>query len=235
MDGNGLWFNRKYTATQWQNAIVSLSARYASNPLVIGNDLRNEIRSDIKNGLIPEWGTGSETDWAKAATECGNEVLKVAPDQLVIIEGMRSANNLRPIRDHWIELNVPNKLVYSYHMYSFQPVTSYKTYDKYEAGLEPNVGYLLEDGHPYTAPLWLGEFGENQDNNYWSFTMRWLSEHDQVGWSQWAWNGYKTTPDEDESYGIMEADMATVRQQWMLDDLAPIQTQPTSAFEQITQ
>ena len=39
-------------------------------------DIRNEIR--YSNDVTPTWGTGSdETDWHKAATEAGNEILKI--------------------------------------------------------------------------------------------------------------------------------------------------------------
>jgi len=49
-DGNGLWYNKNYTTEQWTSAVVQISARYKENKLVIGNDLRNEIRNDAKNG-----------------------------------------------------------------------------------------------------------------------------------------------------------------------------------------
>lgn len=58
-DGNGLWYNKHYSAELWQEAVVSMSERYKSNPLVIGNDLRNEIRDDVKNNLHATWGTNS--------------------------------------------------------------------------------------------------------------------------------------------------------------------------------
>lgn len=87
---------------------------------MIGNDLRNEIRSDIKEGLFATWGTGNvNTDWKLAATNCGNEVIKRAPNQLVIIEGLSYANDMSVIKNSPIVLSTPNKLVYSFHMYSW--------------------------------------------------------------------------------------------------------------------
>jgi len=82
--------------------------------------------------------------------------------------------------------------------------------------MDKAVGYILEEGHDYTAPLWLGEFGENNSSNYWKFLIRYLSEHETLGWSYWAWNGYKTTPKDDESFGIVKADMVTIRDHWKL-------------------
>jgi len=56
-------------------------------------------------------------------------------------------------------------------LYSWQHVTSYKSYEDYVQGLDKEVAYLLEEGHEYTAPLWLGEFGQNTDDNYWDYTI----------------------------------------------------------------
>jgi len=56
--------------------------------------------------------------------------------------------------------------------------------------------------------------------------MRYLQENETIGWAYWAFNGYKTTPDSDETFGIMNADMKTVRYDWRLADLQTIQAQP---------
>lgn len=119
-DRNGLWHNKHYSADDWQTAVVGMSERYNQNPLVIGNDLRNEIRDDVVNMLHESWGSGNiDTDWKLAATKCGNEVLNVAPDSLVIIEGLNYANKMSMIRNKPITLDYPNKLVYSFHLYSW--------------------------------------------------------------------------------------------------------------------
>ena len=85
--------------------------------------------------------------------------------------------------------------------------------------MNDQVAYILEDGHEYTAPLWLGEFGQNSDDSYWDYTIQWLNDNPRVGFAYWAWNGYQSTPSEDESFGIMNADMITVRHAWKLADL----------------
>ena len=48
-DGNGLWYNHNYSTERWTEAVVQMSERYKDNLLVIGNDLRNEIRNDRKD------------------------------------------------------------------------------------------------------------------------------------------------------------------------------------------
>jgi len=49
-----------------------------------------------------------------------------------------------------------------------------------------------------------------------------LKDNERVGWSYWAYNGYKETPEDDEGYGILKADMKTVRYPWLLQDLQSI-------------
>lgn len=50
------------------------------------------------------------------------------------------------IRDSPIILDQPDKLVYSFHMYSWENVTSYKSYDKFVAGINESVAYILGEG-----------------------------------------------------------------------------------------
>lgn len=88
--------------------------------MVIGNDLRNEIRTDRKDLMIPTWGSGHErTDWAMAATKAGNAILAEDPTQLIIIEGLNYANDMTPIKTDPIKLDVSNRLVYSFHYYDW--------------------------------------------------------------------------------------------------------------------
>ena len=86
---------------------------------------------------------------------------------------------------------------------------------------------MIEEGHDYTAPLWLGEFGTNSDSDYWKYLIKYLGERPQIGWSYWSYNGYKTTADDDESFGILNSDMKTVRDPWKLADLQTIQDSKT--------
>ena len=79
-DGNGLWHNPSYSADRWENALIELTKLYAVEPMVIGNDLRNEIRNDKNDHLTPDWGSGNvDTDWKMAATKAGNAILKEDP------------------------------------------------------------------------------------------------------------------------------------------------------------
>jgi len=81
---------------------------------------------------------------------------------------------MSPIRDSPIQLDVSNRLVYSFHIYSWQSVTSFRTYEKFRDGLDQNVVFMLEEGHDYTAPVWVGEFGDNSQEKYWRFLIQYL-------------------------------------------------------------
>jgi hypothetical protein len=88
--------------------------------MVIGNDLRNEIRNDDREMLWPSWNTLNEsTDWKAAATLAANKIHEIDPNQLIFIEGLNYANDMSPIKKSPIMLNVKNKLVYSFHYYSW--------------------------------------------------------------------------------------------------------------------
>ena len=90
-------------------AVSQMSARYSSIPMVVANDLRNEIRKDNKNHLTPRWGSEGlfhkDVDWRDAATRGGNAVLEVAPNQLIIVEGLNYANDMSPIKKDPIQLD----------------------------------------------------------------------------------------------------------------------------------
>jgi len=118
-----LWYNDNYSTEQFEYALTSLTKQYKDEPLVIGNDLRNEIRTNIKEWYyweIPTWGSGDETtDWKMEAEKVGNMLLKIDPTLLIIIEGLNYANDMSPIRYDPIKLDIPNKLVYSFHYYNW--------------------------------------------------------------------------------------------------------------------
>ena len=82
-DGEGLWYSADYSPSIFFDMWQLLARRYAAAPNVIGADLRNELRP--AHGVSPTWGSGGNaTDWAAAAEQCGNAVLKLAPHWLVI-------------------------------------------------------------------------------------------------------------------------------------------------------
>ena len=124
-----------------------MSERYKDIPMVVGNDLRNEVRTDTHNFLVPEWGSGNfNTDWHWAATRAGNSILNVAPNQLIIVEAVNSGFILSGIKSKTVVLDKPNKLVWSFHYYSFDQdiiVARKDTYEHMRDDLDRNMAFCL--------------------------------------------------------------------------------------------
>jgi len=99
--GNGLWYSRRYPASVWRDALVSLAGRYAGTDAVIGIDLRNEpgsppvVEDEWPRNGGAVWGepdsrlTRHPRDWARAAEAAGNAVLARNPNLLIVVEGVR--------------------------------------------------------------------------------------------------------------------------------------------------
>jgi hypothetical protein len=120
-DGNGYWHTDSYPTHKWEEALLKITTRYLDEPMVVGNDLRNEPR-----GLLMQWDRsvpGMELDWKYAAEKMGKAIQAVDPTLLIIVEGLNFANDMSGIKRSPIKLDVPNKLVYSAHYYSWEQIT----------------------------------------------------------------------------------------------------------------
>uniref|UniRef100_UPI00159BBF44 cellulase family glycosylhydrolase n=1 Tax=Mycolicibacterium palauense TaxID=2034511 RepID=UPI00159BBF44 len=234
---NGLWYNNQYDEQRWIDDWVSLAARYADTPTVIGFDLHNEPY----NGT---WGGGGSTDWAAAAEDAGNAVLAVNPNLLVIVEGVAAYNNqyywyggnLMGVADRPIELDVDNQLVYSPHDYpnSVYPQPWFQAADFGEDlpdVFEQMWGYIYEQE---IAPVYIGEFGTkltDPKDLIWYEAITWylsgdfdnngtidIPEGDEgISWTFWSWN-----PNSGDTGGILADDWDTVNENKLVY-LEPIQ------------
>lgn len=155
-DGNELWYNAEYPESSWIADWKGMVARFKNVSQVIGVDLRNEPR------IYATWGGDPATDWHAAAQRGGNAVLGVNPKLLISVEGINYASDLTGAAALPVQLKVPNRLVYSAHDYSFF-YSGVTTYAQFQQGWDQNWGYLLTPGMPYTAPIWIGEFGNNHN------------------------------------------------------------------------
>eukprot|EP00927_Polykrikos_kofoidii_P004485 TRINITY_DN11773_c0_g2_i1.p1 TRINITY_DN11773_c0_g2~~TRINITY_DN11773_c0_g2_i1.p1 ORF type:complete len:656 (-),score=79.85 TRINITY_DN11773_c0_g2_i1:263-2230(-) len=102
-------------------------------------------------------------------------------------------------------------------------------------------GFALQEGYPYTAPVWMGEFGVDTRGRYWMHLLKYLSNRD-VDFAYWSLNGLKYSEGvfdakgqwhehpaprwEDETYGLLNADYCTLRHPWKLLDLQAIMSSP---------
>lgn len=194
-DGNDLWYNDRYPEEAWIADWKFIAKRYRDNPAVIGADLRNELRK------FADWGQttfGPEYDWASAAEKGGEAVLAEAPHWLIIVEGLGFGRNLVGAAERPIVLTVSGRLVYSSHDYPWSQRegidASVGDYEELKNNLDKIWGFLLEEGKPYTAPVWLGEFGTcntcwNQgkdDEKVWFQSITRYLKENQVSWSWWS-------------------------------------------------
>lgn len=102
-------------------------------------------------------------------------------------------------------------------------------------------GFALAEGFPYTAPVWMGEFGQQVRGSYWLNVLRYLAERD-VDFAYWPLNGKKYSEGyfsssggfvywdqprwEDESFGLLMNDSWSVRHTWKLLDIQALMDSP---------
>ena len=220
----------------WKTMAARYSASkftFNGNPTVIGMDLRNEPHL-IANGYSGACWTGdTETNgsysgcpasltsqnWPVAAEAAGNAILAINPKLLIFVEGNDcydgtcgwQGGNLMGVASHPVVLNVANQLVYSAHDYGpslyQQPwFNSSTTQSSLDGIWNKYWGYISTGG---TAPVWLGEFGT--DNNisdiestaagsqgqWFESLIAYLQANPSIGWTYWALNG-------EDSYGLLD-------------------------------
>ena len=207
----------KQTTESWIDHWKIIMEPYVDNSLVIGADLRNEVR-----GL---WGTMNWNMWATAAEEASEALLKMQPNWLMFVEGISSANDCSGARTRPVILSVPDRVVYSSHVYQWSGWSSLVPYGKrpypsFALDMERNWGYLLRGN---IAPVWVGEFGSAHKggggaHNYWNNLMRYLREID-ADWGYWALNPHKPVQYGPETYGLLMDDWKTPIEDWRTDDL----------------
>ncbi|RDA89735.1 hypothetical protein CP533_1059 [Ophiocordyceps camponoti-saundersi (nom. inval.)] len=217
-DHLGLLCRVGQTEEQWIRHWETVMVRFVDNPRVIGADLRNEVR-----GL---WGTMPWSRWAAAAERCGNRLLRLRSDWLIVVEGTESANDVSGARDRPIHLDVADRLVYSAHVYSWSGWGSLegrfaqRSYESFVKTMRHNWAYLLEQD---IAPVWVGELGAPNDPSvgdahYWKNLWRYLKSID-ADFGYWAINPRKPKDNEFESYSIVADDWVTPKLDYRLKDM----------------
>jgi endoglucanase len=215
----GLWYGQAgYTEDDWVDAWKMLARHFRNRPNVIGADLKNEPHGEAT------WGTGGPTDWHRAAERAGNAITAIAPNWLIVVEGIEGrvaggkldknwwGGNLEGVRRHPVRLSRPNRVVYSPHEYGpgvFQqpwfsrPDMARILADRWHTGF----GYIAADG---IAPLLVGEFGGREvalDTVEGRWQRQFLDYLSRTGisWTYWALN-----PNSGDTGGILNDDWASV-------------------------
>lgn len=214
----GLWYGQAgYDENAWVARWQALARRYRDRSNVIGADLKNEPHGDAT------WGTGGPTDWRRAATRAGNAVTALAPDWLIVVEGIEKpvaggklsthwwGGNLEGVRRNPVRLQRANRLVYSPHEYGpgvfaqpwfGKPDTAKQLQRRWHDGW----GFIAEDG---IAPLLIGEFGGRQtdlgsDEGRWQRQFLDHLARTGISWTYWALN-----PDSGDTGGVLSDDWTT--------------------------
>ncbi|MFC9507660.1 cellulase family glycosylhydrolase [Streptomyces sp. NPDC057002] len=216
---SALWYTASVPESTWITNLKALATRYKGNSTVVGIDLHNEPHDPAC------WGCGDTTrDWRLAAQRAGNAVLSANPELLIMVEGVQSYNgtngwwggNLMGVAQYPVQLDVPNRLVYSAHDYATsvaqQPWFSDPSFPANMPGIwDKYWGYIFKQN---IAPVWLGEFGTTLQS---TVDQRWLSAlvtylrstsangADSFHWTFWSWN-----PNSGDTGGILKDDWQTV-------------------------
>jgi aryl-phospho-beta-D-glucosidase BglC (GH1 family) len=228
----GLWFGPQSSEADvianWQ----TIAERYKDAPAVIGADVFNEPYGGT-------WGDGSPTDWAAAAERIGAAIQRIAPDWLIVVEGIAVydgdtywwGGNLQGVADRPVRLPVADKLVYSPHDYpaSVFPQPWFTDGTDLTDKFRQNWGFIAEEG---IAPVLVGEWGsrlETAEDLRWARELSaYMTEHG-VNWLWWSLN-----PNSGDTGGLFADDWETLRQPvvTLLDPfLAPIR--PELGFDDL--
>ena len=252
-DFNGLWFGKNpyysQTPEEWIADWQMMARRNAHNPKVIGADLRNEVRplrmQHIPLPKNPNWGRKNKRDWHKYATRAGNAIHTINPRLLIVVEGINAQvrllsqltfPHLSPVHKRPIVLNIPNKLVYEVHNYSFSwskanllmPNKQVKYIDlsteERHNHYEQLWGFVMEKDFEHVAPVIVGEFGCSSDGKDVELWLRDLSAYMQKKRIGYCWWTLEEELFNTGSYGIMNEEMnqVNVQQDWRWEYLSPL-------------
>jgi endoglucanase len=229
-----LWYGDGFTEQDWLDTWKMLAERYKNQVNVIGADLKNEPHGKAS------WGTGDlATDWRLAAERAGKEILAVAPNWLIVVEGTDGNVPGQRLKRHWwggnlegvkrfpVRLPIRNRVVYSPHEYgpgvSNMPWFSDRAFPK-------NLRPRWEIGFNYIArqniaPVLIGEFGGRQVDTksiegIWQNELVKFIRENRLHFAYWSWN-----PNSADTGGVLLDDWYSfdVPKQKLLSRLSPIQ------------
>ena len=209
-----LWYTSHYSEERWIRDWVMLAERYSGDETVIGVDLHNEPHGQAT------WGSEDPaTDWRLAAERAGNAILEVNPNLLIIVQGVEQVQgdwywwggNLIGAREQAVQLNVPDRLLYSTHVYGPgvypQPWFSEPNFPENMPEIwDRHWGYLHKEN---IAPVIVGEFGgrsvgDDQEGIWQRALVSYLRENN-ISYIYWTLN-----PNSGDTGGILMDDWQTV-------------------------
>ncbi len=229
-----LWYTQDFSEEQWISDWIFLAQRYRGNPTVVGADLNNEPHGNTGMGMKPpaSWGYDvpgyGNTDWAKAAEKCGNAILQVNPDWLIIVEGVEQyqnyyywwGGNLMGVATRPINLIKPEKLVYSPHEYGPEVYNQSWFSDPNFPNNMPSIwyqyfGFIYDQNKGH---ILVGEFGIKDKSNTTAYT--WFTEFMKYMGNKYSWTFWCFNPNSGDTGGILQDDWVTVNE-WKMEVLRP--------------
>ncbi len=213
-----LWYGDGFSEDDWIGTWELLARRYRHQANVIGADLKNEPHGPAS------WGTGDRaTDWRLAAERAGNAILAIAPNWLIVVEGVQNnvpgqrlshwwGGNLEGVRNYPVRLSQPNQLVYSPHEYG--PGVHNQPWFN-EPGFPQNLPVRWQLGFHYIAdenlaPILIGEFGGRQvdatsKEGIWQRELVDFIDQNDLSFTYWSWN-----PNSGDTGGILRDDWRSI-------------------------
>lgn len=225
-----LWYNDEVSEEQWIADWVMLATRYQNNPFVIGYDLNNEPHGNNGMGQKPPagWGYDHEgyphTDWKAAAEKCGQAILAVNPDVLIMVEGVEEykgetywwGGNLQGVRDYPITGIPQENLIYSPHEYGptvHQQIWFYvpEFPSNMPAIWDKQFWFIQKEG---IGHLLFGEFGikEEAAADPTSKDYIWFTEFLKYCGNDSSWTFWCMNPNSGDTGGILASDWVTVNE-----------------------
>jgi endoglucanase len=214
-----LWYGDGFTEADWIETWKLLAERYKNQSNVVAADLKNEPHGTAS------WGTGDlRFDWRLAAERCGNAILAINPNWLIVVEGVEKNVPNQQLSGHWwganlegvksfpVRLNVANKVVYSPHEYGqgvFDQVWfntldfPQNLYERWDKGFF----YIAANG---IAPVLIGEFGgikidSSSNEGIWQRQFIDFIKQKNLSFNYWSWN-----PNSSDTGGILLDDWVNI-------------------------
>jgi len=225
-DGNGFWGDEYFNVDQWLAGVRFMAQKTLSRPFVVAMSLRNELRGPRQN----------RDDWYRYVVQGITEAISSTnPKLLVVVSGLNYDTDLTFIRTKPIQTLVPetikNKIVYEGHWYSWSGYGPQDNCEKTKSGVTNAWGFILEPNQPYTAPVWLTEFGTNVDDFkgddkfidcVQSFLQTSLTK--QVSWFYWVLAGSYYSrqghAESHESFGLLTDNWHDIKSKPFIDTLS---------------
>ncbi|KAF1315061.1 Cellulase glycosyl hydrolase, partial [Globisporangium splendens] len=215
-----LWYTSNDNRNWVEDAWKILATRYKNTWNVIGADLKNEPHGEAT------WGSGDRnTDWRIASLQMANSIHKITSKWLIFVEGMDKSSrddpnfpcfwgeNLMDVQRAPLELSVPERLVYSPHVYG--PSVSDMSYF-HDASFPSNMPAIwdkhfgfIRGNEKYNGAMVIGEWGgafEKSDDQTWQRAFAKYLKDNELSWFYWTVN-----PNAGDTKGLLEDDWATPR------------------------